>query len=274
MGGGPEHANGQLILDALNGIKPPRAGAGGTPNQLAQCLTISYARREAGSQGALHVWFQEQKTFGQWTGKRGKMNEQTTSSHDALWTQAVTAALWLALQRGDGLIEADADEWIYGYMACCCAGATPDGRVILPGARVTGDRPTSESRDDIYASLRNPEYAAHGRDWPKYRDQIGPALINKLVKLNHLFGGARSLTPENCGSALPKLVNRMTVQRYQYGHIATTAGEWPAGLDYARTAWAQAGVYGFVWVNQTKFPGSIAPPSEGWGELMNEHHSP
>lgn len=253
---GIEKPNGDAILDVLNGKPTAWPGGGNTPNQIAQTMVLRYGRKLPGSGSALLAWYTEQFVHGMWTAHDGKANEQTTSSHDQLWQQAIMAGLWWAYERHDPMILQACEQWMVAYTACNCAGELADGRVVLPGARVTPERRTSSYRDETHRVLRGIIPPRKGRDWPLTRDQIGPCLVRNLYKRGYKFGGATSLTPANCESHLPKLVNVMRVTRYANGHIGRTDGEWPRGIDYCRIAWAQGSTQGF----------DTPPPADGWEE--------
>lgn len=261
---GIEKKNGDAILTVLNGRPTAWNGGGTTPNQIAQTAALQYGQRLPGATSAMLAWFTDQELHGQWTAHDGKANEQTTSSHDQLWQQAVWSALWWAIERKDTIVQQAVEQWVVRYTACNCAGELADGRVVLPGARVTLERPTSSYRDETHRLIRGFESPRGGKDWPLYRDQIGPCLTRKLLKRGYGFGGAVKVTPLNCADRLPRLVNVMRVTRYQNGHIGRTDGEWPSGIDYCRVAWAQGPSLGF----------DTPPPTTGWVEPSAEIVTP
>ena len=259
MGSGPEHENGNLLLGALNGVKPAKRGQGTTTNQKFQRRVIDYAIDPAKGRAPLLAWFAAEEAGGLWD------NEQCPASHHELYSEAAYTALVLGRNRKHKDVEQAAARWIMRSEACACAGETPDGAVILPGQRTFDPRWTSSYRDEEHQAIRKLDGGLKGRKWPKFRDQIGPCIARKLSSEGYDFGGAATLTPETCGPCLPHLVHKMTVERFEHGHIGRMEDPWPAPDD-CTVAWAHSsGDRGF----------NVEPPSElDFGALVVKLETP
>src|SRR5436305_2249618 len=113
---------------------------GGTPNHWALAAATAYAfglkgnpqQRQAGRRKVLD-FFQMQTQAGHMA--RGRTSEFGTPSHFSWW-QAAVAGIWLFAGRAqDPEVLADARTWWIRELTVENLCATPQGHVVIPGAR-------------------------------------------------------------------------------------------------------------------------------------------
>ena len=247
----------------LDGTMPnPRVVAiervGGTPNQKAERWANRIAfyhfvepdadRAERSLQGAVEL-FQGQLVTGHQC--IGATDEALTLSHAPIWWRAILSLRLtshrLAKERGGryGLLERLVLDWLEFHTSLNRLGEIASGprraEVWLPGARTreTGDPSTDRVNNVIHQIItRGRVVSRTGRSFfvltQKAQDRAGAALARQIQRTIG-FGIAGSATD----GRLPKLRNRLVVERFDDGHVA----RYPDGVErsngHALEAWAQ-----------------------------------
>ena len=238
---GAEKGFTELLRRQIAGEQGTPAGLnwkGGTPNHWALAAATAYGyglkgtpqQKKAGRQKALD-FFHMQNQVGHMA--RGKMSEFGTPSHFAWW-QAAVAGLWLLADRAeDQEVLAAARTWWIRELTVENLCATPEGHVVMPGARshVGGvDADQTKQRDVGRKIILNAE-------GPAAQEPGFPRLHRTLDPDADPAGGAESVAkaPADLPHPLIPCTSCATTPATSPGSTSSTACAPPTGrwADYA-----------------------------------------
>jgi hypothetical protein len=222
-----------LVLELQGGGIHSPAGlrlTGGTPNHKALARAVGYAwglshpadRDEARARVLEFLEDQESNHMG-----FGRTSEFGTSSHFAWWQNALAGIWKLAEREGDEeVLEGVRGWWV---RELCVEGlcSTPEGKVVMPGARthvVRGYADQRKQRDVGRAVVLKRglgEEGALGMRVPRDVRAGSPSLDRVGLWILHSQLPAAELRKVAVAPAeLPVLLDTLTVQRSAAGHVA------------------------------------------------------
>lgn len=211
-----------LLRQQVEGKQGTPAGLnwkGGTPNHWALAAATAYgygllgtaAERQAGRQKALD-FFDTQEKVGHMA--RAKVSEFGTPSHFAWW-QAAVAGLWfLSWQAKDGEILGLSREWWVHEITVENLCATPEGRVVMPGARshIGGGNADQTRERDMGRKLILGMTVRLPRDLTTL-DRTGLWILNQISRTELRQVAAAPARP-------PRLLDTLRIERTEEGHVA------------------------------------------------------
>jgi hypothetical protein len=211
----------QLLRLQIGGEAGTPAGLnwkGGTPNQWALAAATAYAyglkgtpqNQQAGRQKVLD-FFQMQDQVGHMA--RGKTSEFGTPSHFAWW-QAAVAGIWLLADRAqDAEVLADARTWWIRELTVETLCATPQGHVVMPGARAAGggNADQTKQRDVGRKIILNEKVRL-----PKNLDSLDYTGLWLLTQIPRAELSLVAAAP----SDLPRPLDTLNIERDDAGHVA------------------------------------------------------
>lgn len=207
---------------------------GGTPNHWALAAATAYgyglegtaAEKKAGRQKALD-FFHTQDLVGHMA--RGKVSEFGTPSHFAWW-QAAVAGLWfLSLRARDQEVLNASRTWWIRELTVENLCATPQGRVVMPGARShVGGKLADQTPDrDRGRKLIRNERVRLPKDLESL-DRTGLWILQQIPREERRRVASAPPQP-------PPMLDTMTILRTHAGHVASF--EEFHGLRPAYWAW-------------------------------------
>lgn len=146
--------------------------------------------------------------------------------HDTFHRMAHATIRKLAIENGNSKILNANDQWWLWRLALDEAGATPDGQVILPGARGDG-APLSQIADAIYRMYAGLSHPGPARREAWWGDPIYGGGAPKVMREMHGNGpwDASKIFGNALSSSLPKLRLPMYVNRDVWGFEARLLGD-------------------------------------------------
>jgi hypothetical protein len=218
---GAERGFTTLLRSQIAGEQGTPAGLhwkGGTPNHWALAAATAYGyglkgnpkERQAGRQQVLD-FFATQDQVGHMA--RGKMSEFGTPSHFAWW-QAAVAGIWLLSDRAkDAEVLAAARTWWIRELTVENLCATPDGRVVMPGARAAGGGNSDQTKQrDVGRKVILSEKVKLPKNLD-YLDFTGIWILTQIPP-------AELKTVANAPADLPHPMDTLYILRDDAGHVA------------------------------------------------------
>ena len=219
---------------------------GGTPNHyalhVARLIGYAFGHGTQQDQGwalaeALHL-YKQAETLGHYC--RAKAIETLTPTHDGWHKIAHAAMRWFARRFGLGDLLARSDGWWGRQLALESVLATPDGRILAPGARQLRRSPSNTVRDTIYQlCARLPltsQGAARNPRWWEHRYDRGAWIVRKLIQEGD------SLLQRRPMPSLAKLALQveLVIETFEGGAKLKYVADWRTALRPIWAVWHDA----------------------------------